>query len=348
MKVLAYRGPGSLVVEERPQPHPGPGEVLLAVDACSICGTDVRIANGSHRAYADAGGRVPGHEVVGTVAELGDGARAVEGERVFVAPNYGCGHCAACRRGQVNMCDEPRAIGITGDGGFAEYLLLHKDLVDQGNLLAFGAGAELDVGAVALAEPLACALRGSRACRIGEGDVVLVYGAGPVGLFHLALARLAGAAAVVVCEPNAERRQRALAWGAASAHDAGLEGLRAALVSAGAPKGADAVIVAAPVPAAQAQALELAGPWGRVNFFAGLARGHSRVELDTNLIHYKELVLTGTTASTNEECRAALELIVGGRVDAGSLVEARFDLASAPAAFELAASGRAMKVLVAP
>ena len=270
------------------------------------------------------------------------------------------------------MCDEPRGVGITEDGGFAEYLLLHKDLVDQGNLLPFGAsagagaaagagaganvgpgsganvGPGLDIGAVALAEPLACALRGSRACRIGEGDVVLVYGAGPVGLFHLALARLAGAGAVVVCEPNAERRRRALAWGAASAHDADFDQLRAALAAAGAPKGADAVIVAAPVPAAQAQALELAGPWGRVNFFAGLARGHSRVELDTNLIHYKELVVTATTASTNEECRAALDLIVEGRVDAGSLVEARFDLASAAAAFELAASGRAMKVLVAP
>ncbi|MGA3218273.1 MAG: alcohol dehydrogenase catalytic domain-containing protein [Acidimicrobiales bacterium] len=356
MKVLAYRGPGSLVVEERPQPHPGRGEALLQVDACSICGTDVRIANGSHRAYADALGRVPGHEVVGTVVEVGEGARAGTGERVFVAPNYGCGHCAACRLGQVNMCEEPRAIGITEDGGFAEYLLLPKDLVDQGNLLPFvasaGSGAsatgELDVGAVALAEPLACALRGSRACRIGEGDVVLVYGAGPVGLFHLALARLAGAGAVVVCEPNPERRRRALSWGATSAHGADFDELRAALVSAGAPKGANAVIVAAPVPAAQAQALELAGPWGRVNFFAGLARGHSRAELDTNLIHYKELVVTGTTASTNEECRDALNLIVEGRVDAGSLVEARFDLASAAAAFELAASGKAMKVLVAP
>jgi L-iditol 2-dehydrogenase len=367
MKVLAYRGPGSLVVEERPQPRPGPGEALLKVDACSICGTDVRIANGSHRAYADALGRVPGHEVVGTVVEVGAGARAAEGERVFVAPNYGCGRCAACARGQVNMCEQPRAIGITEDGGFAEYLLLHKDLVDQGNLLSFnvvtttaagattagaaaapGAATGLDIGTVALAEPLACALRGSRACRIGEGDVVLVYGAGPVGLFHLALARLAGAGAVVVCEPNADRRLRALAWGATSAHDADFDQLQAALVSAGAPKGANVVIVAAPVPAAQAQALELAGPWGRVNFFAGLARGHSRVELDSNLVHYKELVVTGTSASTNEECRAALELIVDGRVDAGSLVEARFDLASAADAFELAASGRAMKVLVTP
>jgi L-iditol 2-dehydrogenase len=263
-----------------------------------------------------------------------------------VAPNYGCGRCRACHRGQVNLCDEPRAVGITEDGGFAEYLLLPRDLVEQGNLFRFSDGA--DPAAVALAEPLACALRGSRACRIGDGDVVVVFGAGPVGLFHVALARLAGARAVVVCEPNVDRRELAVEWGATSVHDAGLDDLRAALQDAGATRGADAVVVATPVPIAQSQALELAGPQGRVNFFAGLPRGRSNVELDSNLIHYKELVVTGTTASTNDECRAALDLIVDGQVDVSSLVDARFGLASAQAAFELAASGRALKVVIEP
>jgi len=346
VKALVYNGPGALVLEERPQPHPGPGEVVLHIDACCICGTDLRIASGAHRAYTDAAGRVPGHEIVGTVAETGDGATAELGNHVFVAPNYGCGRCRSCRRGQVNLCDQPRAIGITQDGGFADYLLLPRELVDQGNLLPFtGIG---DVGTAALAEPLACALRGSRACSIGPGDVVVVYGAGPVGLFHIALARLAGAGAVLVCEPNPDRHQRALAWGATSAHTSADDELRAALAAAGNPRGADVVIVAAPSPAAQAEALELAGPAGRVNFFAGLARDRSRVELDTNLVHYKELLVTGTTGSTNVECRAALDLIVEGRVDAGSLVEARFDLASAEAAFDLAGSGGAMKVMIQP
>src|SRR5579875_371097 len=179
MKVLAYRGPGPLVLEERPQPHAGPGEVVVHVDACSICGTDLRIVSGEHRAYADGLGRAPGHEVVGTVVEVGSDARAVVGQRVFVAPNYGCGHCRACRRGLVNLCEHLRAIGITEDGGFAEYLLLRRDLVAQGNLLALP--EEADAAAAALAEPLACALRGSQACHIGPGDVVLVYGAGPIG-----------------------------------------------------------------------------------------------------------------------------------------------------------------------
>ncbi|MGD0984426.1 MAG: alcohol dehydrogenase catalytic domain-containing protein [Acidimicrobiales bacterium] len=346
MRALAYRGPDSLVLEERPCPRPREGEVLVHVDACSICGTDLRIAAGSHRSYADRSGRVPGHEIAGTVAETGGGVETSVGESVFVAPNYGCGQCRACLRGQVNLCDEPRAVGITEDGGFAEYVLLRRDLVDQGNLLGIGGGA--DPAAVALAEPLACALRGSRACRIGEGDVVLVYGAGPIGLFHVALARLAGASAVVVCEPNLDRRRRALAWGATSVNDTGFEELRAALGAAGAARGADAVVVAAPVATAQVQALELAAPQGRVNFFAGLARDRSRVGLDSNLIHYKELLVTGTTASTNDECRAALDLIVGGQVDVGSLIDARFDLASARDAFALAGSGRALKVVIEP
>jgi L-iditol 2-dehydrogenase len=336
MQVLAYRGPNSLVLEKRAPPRAGAGEVVVRVDACSICGTDLRIAAGSHRAYADASGRVPGHEIAGTVVEVGDGAEATAGARVFVAPNYGCGRCRACLRGAVNLCETPRAVGITEDGGFAEYVRLPREFVAQRNLLPIRDGA--DPGAVAIAEPLACALRGSRACRIEAGDVVIVFGAGPIGLLHVALAVLAGAGAVLVCEPNSERRDRALAWGATAGYADGAE----------LPGGADVVIVAAAVPIAQQQALELAGTGGRVNFFAGLPRDRSRVELDTNLIHYKELVVTGTTASTNAECNDALDLIFDGRVDTASLIDARFDLASAREAFELAGSGRALKVVIEP
>ena len=336
MRALAFRRPDGLVLEERSQPHAGAGEAVVRVEACSICGTDLRIASGAHRAYADADGRVPGHEVVGVVVEAGDGAAVSEGDRVFVAPNYGCGRCRYCLRGDVNLCETPRAIGITEDGAFADYVFLPAELVAQGNLLACRDG--FDAGTIALAEPLACALRGSRACRIGEGDTVVVFGAGPIGLFHVALARVAGAAEIRVCEPNVVRRERALAWGATAGYADAAE----------VPDGADAVIVAAPVPAAQQRALELAASGGRVNFFAGLARDRSRVELDTNLIHYKELVVTGTTASTNDECRAALDLIFDGLVDTASLIDARFDLSSAREAFELAGSGRALKVVIEP
>jgi L-iditol 2-dehydrogenase len=143
---------------------------------------------------------------------------------------------------------------------------------------------------------------------------------------------------VLVCEPNEGRRERALGWGATVgyANDSELPG------------DADVVIVAAAVPAAQQRALELAGSRGRVNFFAGLPRDRSRVELDTNLIHYKELLVTGTTASTNVECRDALDLILHGQLDTASMIGGRFDLACADEAFELAASGNALKVVIEP
>lgn len=347
MRALVYRdGPTTLVLEERPRPQPGDGEALVRVEACSICGTDLRIAAGDHSAYVNGSGRVPGHEVAGTVVETGPGSAALVGERVFVAPNYGCGGCRPCRQGLVNLCERPRALGITEDGGFAEYVLASRDTVAQGNLVPFG--GEADPGAVALAEPLACAWRGSRACRIGPGDVVLVYGAGPIGLLHVRLARLAGAAAVVVCARNPARRQVAIEWGASSAHGNEEDELRAALEAVGGGGGADAVIVAAPSPEAQRQALELAAPGGRVNFFAGLPRGRSAVELDTNLVHYKELVVTGTTASNNDSCRAALALIVGGQVDTAALIGARLPLSSAVEGFELARLGNVMKVVIEP
>ena len=334
MQALAYRGPRRLVLEERARPHPAAGELVLRVDACLICGTDLKIAAGEHRAYTEPNGRIPGHELAGTVAEAGAGVGLDEGASVFVAPNYGCGRCRACRRGNVNLCVTPRALGISDDGAFAEYTLLPRELVEQGNVMPVG--DRRDPAEVALAEPLACVLRGSRACRVGDADLVLVFGAGPIGLMHVAVARLAGAE-VVVCEPNELRRRRALRFGARAAYADPSELEEAP----------DVVIVAAPAEAAQQHALAVAAPGGRINFFAGLPRGR-RVDLDTNLIHYKELRVTGTTANTNDDCRGALDLILAGRLDTASLIDGRFGLAGARDAFALAASGRTLKVVIEP
>jgi L-iditol 2-dehydrogenase len=346
MLALVYRGPGAVELEEWPEPKAAEGEVVLQVDACAICGTDLRIAAGNHRAFANGTGRIPGHEVVGSVVEAGRGSLAHVGQTVFVAPNYGCRKCRPCRQGQVNLCERLRAIGITDNGGFAERLLLPAELVGQGNLVPLAEGA--DPALYALAEPLACALRGAAACRVGPEDSVLIFGAGPIGLFHVALARAAGAGPVIVADPHAERRRVALAWGAALATGTEPAEVRDALSTVGMTSGVDAVVVAAPSPSAQALALELARAGGRVNFFAGLARDRSRVEIDTSYIHYKELLVTGTTGSTNEACRSAVKLIADGTVDAASLVGARLPLSSVREAFSLAGSGQVMKVVVEP
>ena len=339
MKALVYHGPEDLRVEERPDREPGAGEALLRVEACGICGTDLRIASGSHRAYPEGTVRVPGHEIAGSLEVVGEGVGLPVGSAAFVAPNVGCGHCPACRAGRVNLCRTPRALGITDDGGFAEYVLLDEELVAQGNVLVVEDGR--DMAAIALVEPLACALRGSKACRIGEGDVVVIVGAGPVGLMHLQLAKLREPATVIVSEPSPARRAEAERFGA----DVTVEPPNLAEAVG---DGADVVITAAPAPAAQAQALELAAPGGRINFFGGLPRDRSRVELDTNLIHYRELLVTGTTANTTPDCREALELVVSGRVDTAALIGDREPLDAAADAFAAARSGELLKVVIEP
>jgi L-iditol 2-dehydrogenase len=346
MLALAYRGPGRLELEERGDPEPEPGEAVLAVAGCGLCGTDLRIEAGEHRAYGDADGRTPGHEIAGTIAAVGTGVKFAEGTRAFVAPNVGCGRCRSCRAGRVNLCENPQALGITRDGGFAERLILGADVIEQGNLLAVDDG--VDLAALALAEPLACALRGQGAVAAAEGDVVLIVGAGPIGLMHLLLARLRAPASVIVSEPTPERRAEAERFGADRVVDPVAEELDEVVRDLSGGRGADVVITAAPVAEAQAQALQLAAPGGRINYFGGLPRGHSRVELDTNLIHYRELVVTGTTANTTEDCRRAVELVTSGAIDVGALIGARVPLADASRAFELARSGSVMKVVVEP
>ncbi|HWK26425.1 MAG TPA: zinc-binding dehydrogenase [Solirubrobacter sp.] len=321
MKALVYHGPRDLRVEDRPIPEPGPGEVLLKVLACGICGTDLRIHGGGHSAYPDGTVRVPGHEIAGEIAATGDGVELEPGARMFLAPNLEIG-----------------AFGITRDGGMAQYVA-----APAGNLLALPADA--DPAAMSVIEPLACVVRGQRATRTGEGDVALIFGAGPIGLLHALVARSLGAAQVIVSEPSADRRARVLEFDPAiTVVDPQAQDLRDVVGA----RGADVIITAAPVPAVQTQAVELAAQGGRINFFGGLAKDRSVVALDTNLIHYRELLVTGTTANDLSDCRRAVALVAEGRIDPGPFVSERFGLEQADAAFAAAAGGSALKVVFEP
>ena len=344
MQALVYHGPNDLRVEDRPSPEPTHGEAVLRVSVCGICGTDLRITAGGHSAYPPGTVRIPGHEVAGTILAVGDGIDLKEGQPAFIAPNVGCGQCKQCRAGRVNLCVRTEAVGISMDGGLADQLLLPANLVAQGNVLSVPEAA--DLRAVALAEPLACVLRGSEACHIRAGDLVVIVGAGPVGLMHLLVARLAEPSAVIVSQRSEERRRLALKYGADEAVSP--DDLTETVMDVSGSRGADVVIVAAPAAEAQRQALEIAAPAARINFFGGLPRDRSIVELDTNLIHYKELVVTGTTANTTEDCRRALDLVLGGSIDTAALISKSYRLPEADEALAAAGSGEALKVIIEP
>jgi len=344
MKALVYRGPGDLRLEDRPDPKPRPREAVLRVQACGICGTDLRIESGDHQAFADGVGRIPGHEIAGVVVEAGSESGLQEGVRVFVAPNIGCGRCRACRSGNVNICNRPQALGITRNGAMSDLLLLESDLIEKGNVLPIPNGH--DPGAIALVEPIACVLRGSRAVAIQEGDVVLISGAGPIGLLHLKVAQLQNPSVVIVSEPSPERRRQAKVWGADHVVDP-LE-IEQRLTELSPNWGADAIVVAAPSKKAQEQSVQLAAPRARINFFGGLPSADSLINLDTNRVHYKELVVTGTSASTTADCREALGLVLSGKIDPAPVISQRFPLTESNLAFAAARSGESLKVVLEP
>lgn len=349
MRAVTYRGPHELVVEEHEDRPLAPGEVRVAVESAGVCGTDVRIYKGEHSAYAQATGRIPGHEIVGriaesTVDELNDGLAV--GDLVFVAPNIGCGRCLQCVTGNENLCPETDGIGITLDGGFAEHLVVPARAVEAGNLIPLDEGCKVDTAV--LIEPLACVLRGQDKIQVQAGDTVLVAGGGPVGLLHIALASSRGASQVICSEPSPARREAATTAGATTVVDPTSVDLATAVSDATEGLGVDVVITAAPIHALQRAAIGLAAPRGRILFFGGLPKSQPTVELDTNTVHYKELLLAGTTASSLSDCQAAAELVARGDIQLDWMISAVRSLEHFADAVDKVQDASELKVVVKP
>lgn len=345
MLAAVYHGPRDLRVEEVAIPEIGPGEILLRVINASICGTDLRIFQGNHRKYPTGTLRIPGHEAVGAIAELGAGVKGFDiGQRVIIAPNMGCGHCRQCITGNNNLCANYDAIGISLDGGFAEYLRVPVQAVLQGNVIPIREG--IDPGVAALIEPFACVLRGQNALGVQPGEVVLIMGAGPIGILHTKLARLRGAGRIVVSEPAPERLVQAARLGADRVVNPTREDLASAIAEESRGRGADIVIVAAPAHSAQESALELAGIGGRINFFGALPKDHPTIQFDSNIVHYKELLVTATSACSTANCLQAAEIVNSGQIDLTDLISQRFPLRDAMPAFMAAQDFKSLKVIL--
>jgi L-iditol 2-dehydrogenase len=347
MLAAVYYGPNDLRVETVPVPKIGRGELLVKVLSASICGTDLRIFHGNHRMYPLGTVRIPGHEVVGTIAEVGsDVKNYFLGQHVFCAPNTGCGHCQQCITGNNNLCANYDAIGVTSDGGFAEYVRIPANSVQQGNVIPVS--ESVDPAVAALMEPFACVVRGQNALRMKPGEVVLIIGAGPIGVMHTKLAKARGAGCVIVSEPIADRAAQALRMGADRVVDPTSENLKSVLNEESQGHGADVIVVAAPVHAAQESALDLAAISGRINFFGGLPKDRPTINLDSNLVHYKELVITGTTACSTADCWQAAQIVNSGLIDLSDVVSKRFPLEDAVIAFAAAEDRKSLKIVLEP
>jgi threonine dehydrogenase-like Zn-dependent dehydrogenase len=334
-------------VADVPVPAIGDGDVLLRVEAAGICGTDLKMLRHGHRKLSDGQTIVLGHEFVGTIEKAGAAVKGLQpGQRVGVAPNIGCGQCEMCVRGLANMCPSYSAFGIDRDGAQAEFVQIPAHCIAQGSVIPIT--GDVSVEQACLAEPLSCAISGVRAAQVTLGDVVLVYGAGPMGLLNAMVAAASGAARVVVVDRNDDRLEWAKQCGATDVLNSAKQPVVEWVNAETNGRGVDAVIVAVPMAELQTEAIGLLAPYGRLCLFAGLPRGSNAVPLDTNAIHYKQLVVSGMTGGSPADYRDAMKMIEARRIDVGKVVSDTFPMRQMQQAYDRAVSGQGMKVVIVP
>jgi threonine 3-dehydrogenase len=341
MRALAKTAPGpGLDLVERPVPSAGAGEVLLRVEAASICGTDLHLFNWDEWASENlVPPRILGHELAGTVLATGDGVTRVrEGDLVGVESHIVDWTCTQCRRGQAHLCRNLRVIGVHTDGGFAEQVVIPEANAVESN--------GLDPAVVALQEPMGNAVHAAFVEPI-EGRSVLVTGCGPIGLCAVGIARAAGASIVVATDTEPFRLELARTMGADLALDASDPETAARIIDATGGDGIDVVLEMSGAAPALEQALALVTRGGSVSLL-GIFSGAVPVEL-SDLVIMKGLRIHGIYGrrmyDTWERTQALLR---SGALDVTPILTHRLDLAEWPAAFELLASRHAGKVVLRP
>ncbi|HEY8170394.1 MAG TPA: L-threonine 3-dehydrogenase [Candidatus Limnocylindria bacterium] len=341
MRALAKTAPGpGLDLVDRPVPTPGAGEVLLRVEAASICGTDLHLFNWDEWASENlVPPRILGHELAGTVIGLGAGVTRVrEGDLVGVESHLVDWTCTQCRRGQVHLCRNLRVIGVHTDGGFAEQVV-----IPEANAIASNG---LDPAVVALQEPMGNAVHAAFVEPI-EGRSVLVTGCGPIGLCAVGIARAAGASMVVATDTEQFRLELARTMGADLALDATDSSTVERIRDATDGDGIDVVLEMSGAAPALELALDVVTRGGSVSLL-GIFNGAVPIEL-SELVIMKGLRLHGIYGrrmyDTWERTQALLR---SGALDVTPIITHRLDLAEWPRAFELLASRHAGKVVLAP
>lgn len=344
MKAAVFTGIEHIEIRDVPKPVPGEGEVLLKVEACAVCGSDIRIFHhGNDRVKLP---QITGHEIAGRVVEVGGKVTKLKvGDRVAVGADVPCGQCPACESGHGNNCEQNFAMGYQFAGGFAEYCLLNEMVMHYGPVHIIPDHVPYEEAA--LAEPLGCVINGLEMVNIHLGDTVVIIGAGPIGMLMVAVAKLWGATKIIVVDKNKQRAENALTFGADEYVWSGEGDAVAKVMDLTGGKGADVVLTANPVASTHLQAIDMAGHRARVNLFGGVPAG-TTILLEPNKIHYKEMAVMGSHGSTPRQHKMALDLIASGKIDMKKYISHHYPLEEIRTAFQTTESGEGMKVIVLP
>ncbi len=344
IKGVVYYAPGDIRVEQVPMPANGVDELLLRVDACAVCGTDLKsMLSGNPRIQAP---RVMGHEFTGIIEKVGDSVEGFAvGERVVMATSVSCGDCYYCKKGHHNLCQELAPMGFSYEGGMAEYLVLPERAIRNGHVVKVPGNVKAEYAA--LAEPISCAVNCCENCDIQNGDTVVVIGAGPMGILNAGVAREMGAGKIIMAELNPARLEQCEPFADLLVNPT-TEDLEQLVKDETQGIGADVVIVAAPAAAPQEQALSIVRKQGTVCLFASLPVGRSMLTIDSRILHYGEIKLVGSSDSTPAHVARAVEMIAGGTLRTDLLVTHVLPLDGIFEAYELMKSGESLRVVLKP
>jgi 2-desacetyl-2-hydroxyethyl bacteriochlorophyllide A dehydrogenase len=312
MRAVRLHAPGDLRFDEVEVPRPGYGEVVLKVWRTGICGTDLHIAKGNFPAP-----NLPltlGHEFSGTIAEIGTGVENLAlGAKVVADINISCGRCYFCLRGQKLFCQTVAQVGVHRAGALAEYVLVPASNVQV-------LPAEMSLDSAAYIEPLACAIHGQDRIDIRSGDRVLIIGGGPMGLAHVALAKLSGASLVIVSEPDSARREIARLMGADELVDPLASDLDETVAALTDGIGPDIVIEAVGSVRTYEAAVAVVRRGGKILAY-GAAPQLATMALRPFDIYSKELTIVGSYAGTYDTWPRAAALIASGLFDPSLIVD---------------------------
>ncbi len=344
MKAAVVYRKNKIKIAEVPRPRARSGEAVVKVRASGICATDVKILSGTGiPAELPA---ILGHEVAGTVAELGTGAGEAGlhvGQRVAVYPIAACGECFYCRQGRNSLCLQEHGLGHGDDGGFAEYVRIPTEVVGLGGVIDIG---DMPFELAAMIEPVSCCIAAADQCGTKAGDTVVVVGAGPLGLLHTIVSKALGAD-VVCIDMNEDRLAKALTLGAMRVVNPEKEDAAAAVRDLTV-IGADVVIAAVGIPQVMESYLPLVRNGGVFNVFGGTPRGEM-MTVDPRWIHYGEIILTGTFASSVKQFHKAFSFVGEHAQEIEDVISTRCGLDEIMAAVRRVQTGEGIKsVLLFP
>lgn len=339
MKAAFVVQPNVVRVEDRPTPQIGPGDVLVKMRACGVCGTDIEKVRGLHITSP-----VLGHEVVGEIAQLGGEVQGFQaGDRVFVHHHVPCYVCRYCRRGDHTMCASFSSTNIE-PCGFAEYFKVPRTNVERGAVLKLP--SNISDEEATLIEPAACCIRGLSKSRVGPGDEVMVIGCGPIGLIHIQLLMLRGAGRVFASDIVDFRLEGAKKAGAAEVFNPRKDDLVNRVRRETGGFGCDTVIVSVGSPEAILQALALVRRGGVVILFGAPDRG-AILSYDVSKVFLNEVSMIPSYSTTESETNNVVNLMKYGRLNLSSLVTHRFSLEETHNAIQCAAQAKdSLKVIV--